>query len=261
MTAARAMSPAPSPAWHGVHCRESSLPRSACSSLPPDRRGRLKNGNRSGDFLSAPRCGTRTRCGGECRQPAMANGRCRMHGGLSTGPRTAAGLARSRRARWKHGARSTEVAALRRAARTQLRRVRTILARTHISAGHGVHRSKPRSDVGARCARPSSSTRASSSGTSRLNEARARAARPYTNPSKESAAAGHGVHRSISQPQPISAHPRSPMAKSPSPAWHGVVRSFRDRLRASASFSAIRAVLRSPAPNEPLSGAGRGWRA
>jgi hypothetical protein len=26
-----------------------------------------------------------------------------MHGGLSTGPRTPAGLARSRRARWKHG--------------------------------------------------------------------------------------------------------------------------------------------------------------
>jgi hypothetical protein len=33
----------------------------------------------------------------------MANGRCRMHGGASTGPRTAEGLARSRRARWKHG--------------------------------------------------------------------------------------------------------------------------------------------------------------
>jgi hypothetical protein len=26
-----------------------------------------------------------------------------MHGGLSTGPRTPAGLARSKRARWKHG--------------------------------------------------------------------------------------------------------------------------------------------------------------
>lgn len=33
----------------------------------------------------------------------MANGRCRMHGGSSTGPRTAKGLERSRRARWKHG--------------------------------------------------------------------------------------------------------------------------------------------------------------
>jgi hypothetical protein len=34
--------------------------------------------------------------------------RCRMHGGLSTGPRTAAGLARSKRARWKHGRFSAE---------------------------------------------------------------------------------------------------------------------------------------------------------
>jgi hypothetical protein len=31
-----------------------------------------------------------------------------MHGGLSTGPRTAAGLARSRMARWKHGQFSAE---------------------------------------------------------------------------------------------------------------------------------------------------------
>ena len=38
----------------------------------------------------------------------MRNGRCRLHGGLSTGPRTREGLARSRRARWKHGAYSVE---------------------------------------------------------------------------------------------------------------------------------------------------------
>jgi hypothetical protein len=38
----------------------------------------------------------------------MANGRCRMHGGASTGPRTAEGLERSRRARWKHGLYSAE---------------------------------------------------------------------------------------------------------------------------------------------------------
>jgi hypothetical protein len=33
----------------------------------------------------------------------MRNGRCRMHGGTSTGPRTSAGLARSARANWEHG--------------------------------------------------------------------------------------------------------------------------------------------------------------
>ena len=38
----------------------------------------------------------------------MANGRCRIHGGTSTGPRTPAGLERSRKANWKHGQRSAE---------------------------------------------------------------------------------------------------------------------------------------------------------
>ena len=66
---------------------------------PPPRRGRLRHGNPPGDYAKAPRCGARTRNGGCCRQPAMKNGRCRMHGGLSTGPRTAEGLARARRAR------------------------------------------------------------------------------------------------------------------------------------------------------------------
>ena len=33
----------------------------------------------------------------------MANGRCRIHGGLSTGPKTADGIARIRQAVTKHG--------------------------------------------------------------------------------------------------------------------------------------------------------------
>jgi hypothetical protein len=37
-----------------------------------------------------------------------ARRRCRMHGGLSTGPRTAVGLVRSKRAHWKHGRFSAE---------------------------------------------------------------------------------------------------------------------------------------------------------
>jgi hypothetical protein len=52
----------------------------------------------------APRCGARRKSdGAPCRKAAMANGRCNMHGGKSTGPRTPEGLARSRRASWKHG--------------------------------------------------------------------------------------------------------------------------------------------------------------
>ena len=42
--------------------------------------------------------------------------RCRMHGGLSTGPRTPEGLERSRRARWVHGRRSREAIEARRRA-------------------------------------------------------------------------------------------------------------------------------------------------
>jgi hypothetical protein len=59
----------------------------------PLRRGWLRNGNTPGDPSTALRCGARTRAGGPCRAPAMANGRCRMHGGASTGPQTAVGRA------------------------------------------------------------------------------------------------------------------------------------------------------------------------
>src|SRR5712671_6615000 len=33
----------------------------------------------------SPRCEARTRSGSRCRSPAMPNGRCRMHGGMSPG--------------------------------------------------------------------------------------------------------------------------------------------------------------------------------
>ena len=50
-----------------------------------------------------PICGARTRKGDPCQAPSLwedvveraRNGRCRLHGGLSTGPRTVAGKARS----------------------------------------------------------------------------------------------------------------------------------------------------------------------
>jgi hypothetical protein len=41
----------------------------------------------------------------------MPNGRCKVHGGKSTGPRTREGLERSRRANWKHGHFSREAKA------------------------------------------------------------------------------------------------------------------------------------------------------
>ena len=63
---------------------------------------------------SCPRCEARTRAGTPCQSPAMPNGRCRMHGGRSTGPLTAVGLARIRKARTRHGMYGAEMAKLRR---------------------------------------------------------------------------------------------------------------------------------------------------
>lgn len=68
-----------------------------------NRRGWLKNGNPPGSFSDAARCGAKTRRGTVCQCPGMANGRCRLHGGLSTGPKTAEGIERIRRAVTKHG--------------------------------------------------------------------------------------------------------------------------------------------------------------
>ena len=52
--------------------------------------------------ITRPQCGARCRDGHPCAAPAVwcaatrrpRNGRCRMHGGLSTGPRTVEGRAR-----------------------------------------------------------------------------------------------------------------------------------------------------------------------
>ena len=111
------------------------------------RRGRLRHGNPSGDFLAAPRCGACTRAGHPCRQPAMANGRCRLHGGKSTGPRTATGRARSAAARLTHGMRSAEIIDLRAAAAASARRLRALVSCPPL-AGHGVHRRVFRSPLG-----------------------------------------------------------------------------------------------------------------
>ena len=96
--------------------------------MDPMQRGRLKNGNPSGDFSQAPRCGARTRRGAACRCAAMKNGRCRMHGGLSTGPRTIEGLDRSRRANLRHGNYSEAAKRIRREVRNLIRRSRAMLA-------------------------------------------------------------------------------------------------------------------------------------
>ncbi|HIA03093.1 MAG TPA: hypothetical protein EYN66_14505 [Myxococcales bacterium] len=69
----------------------------------------------TGDPHANPdRCGAKTRAGHPCGRYAMPNGRCRLHGGLSTGPKTPEGLERSRKANWKHGRNSKQAIAERR---------------------------------------------------------------------------------------------------------------------------------------------------
>ena len=93
------------------------------------RRGWLKNGNPPGDFSKAPRCGVRTRRGTACESPEMPNGRCRLHGGRSTGPKTPEGIERIRRATMKHGRYSQAAKAERRQVRQLLKECRAVLAR------------------------------------------------------------------------------------------------------------------------------------
>jgi hypothetical protein len=70
-----------------------------------------------------------------CKAPAMRNRktgeytRCRMHGGASTGPRTAEGLERCRQARWKDGHRSARAVAERKRLAAQNREAREELGR------------------------------------------------------------------------------------------------------------------------------------
>jgi len=85
------------------------------------RRGWLKNCNPPGNFSSAPRCGAKTRKGLPCLCPAMKNGRCRLHGGKSTGPKTEAGKKRIGRAQFKHGLYTKEAIASKREFKTLLK--------------------------------------------------------------------------------------------------------------------------------------------
>jgi hypothetical protein len=82
-------------AWRETYLGRAGVPAPLWPPFPPDLLGML--------------CGARTRAGPPCKRAAAAdpdlsgtrwgaiprNGRCRLHGGASTGPRTAGGKARS----------------------------------------------------------------------------------------------------------------------------------------------------------------------
>ena len=55
------------------------------------------------NIKDAKKCGAKTRNRTSCKSPAMKNGRCRMHGGKSTGAITQTGIERIKKANFKHG--------------------------------------------------------------------------------------------------------------------------------------------------------------
>lgn len=64
----------------------------------------LGKATRFGANWPGERCGAKTRRGTECQRPAhKINGRCSLHGGLSSGPKTNEGLQRISEANRKHG--------------------------------------------------------------------------------------------------------------------------------------------------------------
>ena len=55
------------------------------------------------NIKDADKCGAKTRNKTSCKSPAMRNGRCRMHGGKSTGARTKEGFENIKKVNLKHG--------------------------------------------------------------------------------------------------------------------------------------------------------------
>ena len=72
----------------------------------------------------ASRCGARTRRASACRAPAMPNGRCRLHGGKSTGP------PKGHKNALKHGRYTTQAIARRRELRALLQGIKQFTAET-----------------------------------------------------------------------------------------------------------------------------------
>jgi hypothetical protein len=88
-------------------------------------------------MISAIRCLSRTRSGGLCqRAGSPKNGRCHLHGGNSTGPRTEEGRARIAAAQFKHGRRSKAFVERQRARNARGRAIKRELKSMEAAAIH-----------------------------------------------------------------------------------------------------------------------------
>ena len=61
------------------------------------------------NIKDARKCLAKTRKSTPCQSPAMKNGRCRMHGGKSTGAITQEGLKKISKTHFKHGKYTKEI--------------------------------------------------------------------------------------------------------------------------------------------------------
>ena len=76
-------------------------------------------------------CNARTRSGNACRRFGnVKNGRCHLHGGKSTGPRTDEGRRRIAKAHFKHGRRSKSYLQQRHDLKAELRAIEADLIKT-----------------------------------------------------------------------------------------------------------------------------------
>ncbi|WP_368860893.1 HGGxSTG domain-containing protein [Desulforhabdus sp. TSK] len=75
-------------------------------------------------FQKAKKCGAKTRSGGNCKNPAMKNGRCRLHGGKSTG------APKGNKNAFKHGRYSREAIEARQFVRELIRMSRQMILET-----------------------------------------------------------------------------------------------------------------------------------
>jgi hypothetical protein len=179
----------------------------------------------------------------------MKNGRCRMHGGLSTGPRTAAGRARCAAARRTHGFYSAEMVALRRAGTAYCRRMDALFASLKIrrTAGHGLLPPNLSNRAGSNTrTSPASAPAAVRSASSAPPRLRVKSSSARSTPT-----AGHGVlpplstrpqdsARPLPQPTPRQGFVQRTLLggtalglgrsiKPPFPAGHGLLPSFSRR--------------------------------
>ena len=82
-------------------------------------------------------CLAKTRSGKLCqKQPIVGKTKCRLHGGLSTGPKTPEGKARCIAAHWKHGRRSKAFVERRKQIWSELRRIKRLMRATGYLPSH-----------------------------------------------------------------------------------------------------------------------------